>query len=127
MQDHDIFAALAKVRKGAVALAGATRTLVPQLEEDLRRLEACCAGDGAGQRIHRHALHHDAAIMGLWGRFCDLRRGLAVGQGSRCRTVRKDLCGFADLRRQAGTIATRRRRKRSCPRGPWPAMADSPG
>src|SRR2546428_40960 len=49
MQDHDIFAALAQVRKGAVALACATRMLVPQLEEDLRRLDACCAGDGAGR------------------------------------------------------------------------------
>jgi len=53
MNDHDIFAALAKVRKGAVALACATRTLVPQLEEDLRQLEACCAGDGAGRAFAR--------------------------------------------------------------------------
>jgi len=36
-----------------VALTGATRTLVLQLEEDLRRLDACCGGDGAGRAFAR--------------------------------------------------------------------------
>src|ERR1700730_9367075 len=53
MTDQDIFAALAQVRKGAVALTCATRTLVLQLEEDLRRLDACCGGEGAGRAFAR--------------------------------------------------------------------------
>jgi hypothetical protein len=63
MTDHDIFAALAQVRKGAVALTCATRTLVLQLEEDLRRLDACCGGEGAGAR---------AAFIAVAVRHCPL-------------------------------------------------------
>ncbi len=43
MIDHDILAALRQARRRALAFA--TRELVPQLEDDLRRLEACCAGN----------------------------------------------------------------------------------
>ena len=36
-----------------MALTCATRTLVLQLEEDLRRLDACCGGEGAGRAFAR--------------------------------------------------------------------------
>ena len=51
MHDHDIFVALAEMRKRAVALACATRPLIPQLEGDLERLDACCAGTGRDGRL----------------------------------------------------------------------------
>ena len=53
MHDQDIFVALAEMRKRAVALACATRPLIPQLEGDLERLDACCAGDGPGRAFAR--------------------------------------------------------------------------
>jgi hypothetical protein len=36
-----------------MALTFATRTVVLQLEEDLRRLDACCGGEGAGWAFAR--------------------------------------------------------------------------
>ena len=53
MHDSEIFAALEKVRTSAGALTRAARRLLPQLEGDLQRLGAVCAGDGPGLAFAR--------------------------------------------------------------------------
>jgi hypothetical protein len=53
MYDSEIFAALEQVRTSAGALTRAARTLLPQLEGDLQRLDAVCAGDGPGLAFAR--------------------------------------------------------------------------